>query len=92
MKVRGKEWEKKTTRITSTKNRKRKHNGNIPKFIALVKRSWKKPNNKYLCEIQMVTEWFNGGDHDTILELETQRGASIRLNEQRHTHAEKETN
>lgn len=40
----------------------------------------------------MVTEWFNGGDHDTILELETQRGASIRLNEHRHTHAEKETN
>lgn len=40
----------------------------------------------------MVTEWFNGGDHDTILELETQkRGASIRLNEHPHTQKKEQT-
>lgn len=38
-----------------------KTDGNIPEFIALVKKlEKKKPNNKYLCEIRMATGRFNG--------------------------------
>lgn len=35
------------------------YDGNIPKFIASVKKL-EKPNNKYLCEIRMATGRFNG--------------------------------
>lgn len=48
----------------SNKKSKTNTNGNIPKFIALVKKLEKKPNNKYLCEIQNgKPDQFNSQQH-----------------------------